>query len=140
DNASHDRVHLIGVILHEGLDRREALSYPRPFIKQFGRAAKYRKINLHPFAAQLLEFPHRFRVQLPGFFIPEKLELFISGHAEPELDPPEINRSSNTLEQAPNGERVPTNPVANWSMLVLPIKIAPASSSRFTTVALAAGV
>ena len=65
---------------------------------------------------------------------------FATAIAEPELDPPEINRSSNTLEQAPNGERVPTNPVANWSMLVLPIKIAPASSSRFTTVALEAGV
>jgi len=32
----------------------------------------------------------------------------------------------------PNGERVPTSPVANWSMFVLPMQIAPASSSRLT--------
>src|SRR5690349_14606565 len=65
---------------------------------------------------------------------------FATATAEPELDPPEIYRSSYTLEQAPNGERVPTNPVANWSMLVLPIRIAPASTSRCTTVALEAGL
>ena len=65
---------------------------------------------------------------------------FATARAEPELDPPEIYRSLYTLEQAPNGERVPTNPVANWSMLVLPIGIAPAFTSRCTTVALDARV
>jgi hypothetical protein len=34
---------------------------------------------------------------------------------------------------------VPTNPVANWSRLVLPSHSAPASSSRCTTVALRSG-
>src|SRR3984893_9211180 len=60
--------------------------------------------------------------------------------AEPELEPPEMYRSSNTLEQAPKGERVPTNPVANWSIFVFPIKMAPASSMRRTTVALTVGL
>ena len=37
------------------------------------------------------------------------------------------------MRQAPQGERVPTRPVANWSRFVLPIRIAPASSRRCTT-------
>ena len=60
--------------------------------------------------------------------------------AEPELEPPEMRSASNTLEQAPYGERVPTRPVANWSRLVLPIAIAPAASRRATTGALDSGV
>ncbi len=55
--------------------------------------------------------------------------------AEPEDDPPEIYRSSNTQRGAPWGERVPFSPVANWSRLVLPIGTAPAARSRATTVA-----
>jgi hypothetical protein len=35
--------------------------------------------------------------------------------------------------------RVPVSPVANWSMFVLPIGIAPAAISRSTTNALRAG-
>ena len=50
--------------------------------------------------------------------------------ALPELDPPEIRSPPNTLSHAPYGERVPVRPVANWSRLVLPTRIAPASSSR----------
>ena len=52
--------------------------------------------------------------------------------AEPELDPPEICFGLNALATAPNGERVPTKPVANWSRLVLPISIAPAFNSNST--------
>src|ERR1017187_1655336 len=33
----------------------------------------------------------------------------------------------------PHGHRVPTRPVANWSRLVLPMGIAPASIKRLTT-------
>src|SRR6478672_7041150 len=59
--------------------------------------------------------------------------------ADPELDPPETYSSSNTQEQAPYGERTPTRPVANWSRFVLPIRIAPASKSRWTAKAVLAG-
>src|SRR6185369_888875 len=55
--------------------------------------------------------------------------------AEPELDPPEMKRLSKTDWQVPYGERVPTRPVANWSMFVFPIGNAPAAISLFTTVA-----
>src|SRR4051794_9780420 len=55
--------------------------------------------------------------------------------ALPELLPPLTWAAENTLLQAPYGERVPTRPVANWSMFVLPTSRAPASSSRRTTVA-----
>ena len=54
--------------------------------------------------------------------------------AEPELEPPEMKSALKLFRQAPYGERVPTNPVANWSRLVLPSGIAPASSSLWTTV------
>ena len=37
------------------------------------------------------------------------------------------------LVHAPYGERVPTRPAANWSRLVLPSAIAPASTSACTT-------
>src|SRR5207237_6369125 len=57
--------------------------------------------------------------------------------ADPELDPPEIYAASNTLLQAPYGLRSPASPVANWSRFVLPTRIAPARSSRFTTGAVA---
>ena len=56
--------------------------------------------------------------------------------AEPELDPPDTRAGSNTDEHAPYGDRVPTSPVANWSMFVLPTISAPAASSRRTTAAL----
>ena len=59
--------------------------------------------------------------------------------AEPELEPPGIKRGSNGLRGTPWGERQPTSPVANWSILVLPTRIAPASSSRATTGAETAG-
>src|SRR5258708_647012 len=50
--------------------------------------------------------------------------------AEPELEPPDMYLLSKTLEHIPYGVLVPTSPVANWSMLVLPIRMAPAFSSR----------
>ena len=59
--------------------------------------------------------------------------------AEPELDPPAISPPPNTLSHAPYGERVPLSPVANWSRFVLPTSSAPASSSRCTAGAVAAG-
>jgi hypothetical protein len=59
--------------------------------------------------------------------------------ADPELDPPAINPPPNTLWVTPYGERVPVSPVANWSMLVLPTTIAPASRSRRTQPALRSG-
>jgi len=52
--------------------------------------------------------------------------------ALPELEPPATRSPPNTLSHAPYGERVPVRPVANWSRLVLPTTIAPASSSRRT--------
>src|SRR4051794_8296048 len=55
--------------------------------------------------------------------------------ALPELLPPLTCAAEETLAQAPYGERVPTSPVANWSMFVLPTGTAPASSSRRTAVA-----
>jgi hypothetical protein len=74
----------------------------------------------------------------PAVSVPnEKLtKPFATTTAEPELDPPEICSLLKTLLQAPYGDLTPTRPVANWSMLVLPIKIAPASSNLRTTVAL----
>jgi hypothetical protein len=59
--------------------------------------------------------------------------------AEPELDPPAIRPPPNTLWAAPYGERVPVSPVANWSILVLPTTIAPASTRRCTQLALRSG-
>ena len=59
--------------------------------------------------------------------------------ADPELDPPETSRPPKTLSQAPNGERTPVSPVANWSRLVFPTRIPPASSRRRTDSALRAG-
>jgi hypothetical protein len=58
--------------------------------------------------------------------------------ADPELDPPEISPPPKTLRGIVYGVRVPFRPVANWSRLVLPTKMAPASSSRETTGAVAA--
>ncbi|MCY1416650.1 hypothetical protein D9M71_321660 [compost metagenome] len=46
--------------------------------------------------------------------------------AEPELEPPLTYSGLKALLTAPYGERVPTSPVANWSRLVLPIRMAPA--------------
>jgi hypothetical protein len=60
--------------------------------------------------------------------------------AEPELDPPLMYSGSIAFRQAPWGERVPVSPVANWSRLVLPIRIPPASSNRCTAVAVFAAV
>ena len=60
--------------------------------------------------------------------------------AEPELEPPLMNLGSNAFFTAPPGERVPVRPVANWSMLVLPTRTAPASSSFCTAVAVFFGV
>ena len=45
---------------------------------------------------------------------------------EPDDEPPGTNRSSNALRAVPKGERVPTSPAANWSMLVFPTTIPPA--------------
>ena len=45
---------------------------------------------------------------------------------EPEEEPPGTNLSSKAFLAVPNGERVPTNPAANWSMLVFPTMIPPA--------------
>ena len=53
--------------------------------------------------------------------------------AEPELDPPEIRSWPKTLRGIGCGVRVPLRPVANWSRLFLPIRMAPASRSRWTT-------
>lgn len=60
--------------------------------------------------------------------------------AEPELDPPLMYSGRNALATAPCGERVPTRPVANWSRLVLPIRMAPAARRRRTTPASSSGV
>ena len=59
--------------------------------------------------------------------------------AEPLDEPPEIRVGSQAFRTAPNGERVPTRPVANWSRFVLPTTTAPAARSRATAVASAAG-
>ena len=59
--------------------------------------------------------------------------------AEPELEPPETMSLPNTLRGMPYGERTPTRPVANWSRLVLPTTIAPASRTRCTAVADSSG-
>ena len=59
--------------------------------------------------------------------------------ALPELDPPAIRSPPKTLSGAPYGLRVPFSPVANWSRLVLPTAMAPASSSSRTPVASTAG-
>ena len=47
---------------------------------------------------------------------------------------------SKALRHAPQGERVPTRPVANWSRLVLPTGTAPAAIRRSTTDADCVGV
>ena len=59
--------------------------------------------------------------------------------AEPALKPPDTQPGLNALRHAPCGDRVPLNPQANWFRLVWPMAMAPASSRRCTTVALAAG-
>lgn len=59
--------------------------------------------------------------------------------AEPELDPPEIRAGSVAARTAPYGLRVPTSPVANWSRLVVPSTIAPASRRAATAGASASG-
>ena len=54
--------------------------------------------------------------------------------AEPELDPPEIRgRGGRRLRGVSVRRAHPTRPVANWSRLVLPSQIAPASMRRWTT-------
>ena len=58
--------------------------------------------------------------------------------AEPELEPPGIREGSNALTGW-TGDRTPTRPVANWSIVDLPIKIAPAACMRSTAVALREG-
>src|SRR5580658_9851493 len=55
--------------------------------------------------------------------------------ADPELEPPLMYSGRKVFGTIPYGERVPTRPVANWSRLVLPATMAPASRSRRTTVA-----
>ena len=59
--------------------------------------------------------------------------------ALPELDPPEIMLGSETDRGMPYGDRVPFSPVANWSRFVLPTRMAPASSSLRTAVAVSTG-
>ena len=59
--------------------------------------------------------------------------------AEPELDPPGTSAGSSAFGGVPYGERVPTSPVANWSRLALPTRIAPASRNRATTSASSVG-
>ncbi len=56
--------------------------------------------------------------------------------ALPELLPPLMWSSESTQWHAPYGERVPTRPVANWSMFVLPMGTAPTATSWSTTRAL----
>ncbi len=59
---------------------------------------------------------------------------------EPALEPPEMYCASTALRQAPQGERVPLRPVANWSRLVLPSGMAPSATRRSTTLADRCGV
>ena len=59
--------------------------------------------------------------------------------AEPEEDPPLISSGRSGWVVIPKGDLVPTNPVANWSMFVLPIGIAPALINISTTKALSGG-
>src|SRR6478736_8744937 len=53
--------------------------------------------------------------------------------ADPLLDPPGRYSAPNGFFGTPYGERTPTNPVANWSRLVLPTGTAPAAINRSTT-------
>src|SRR6185312_16623425 len=53
--------------------------------------------------------------------------------ADPELEPPLTYSRLKTHPGLPYGLRVPTRPVANWSMLVLPMITAPAASKRSIT-------
>src|SRR5207245_183407 len=50
--------------------------------------------------------------------------------ADPPLDPPGIRSSAQGLRDGPNAEFSVDDPIANSSQLVLPIRIAPASSMR----------
>ena len=60
--------------------------------------------------------------------------------AEPDDEPPGTRVGSHALRGTGCGVRVPTRPVANWSMLVLPTGIAPAAIKRSTQYACSAGV
>src|SRR5580704_9140274 len=55
--------------------------------------------------------------------------------ADPELEPPQMYSGRKLFGTMPYGERVPTRPVANWSRLVFPTTMAPASRRRRTTAA-----
>src|SRR5829696_7490807 len=59
--------------------------------------------------------------------------------AEPALDPPGTIVGSKQFRGTGYGVRTPTRPVANWSRLALPIRIAPAAINRSTQVAVASG-
>ena len=59
---------------------------------------------------------------------------------EPELEPPETCLALNAFGTLPYGDLTPTNPVANWSKLVLPMMMAPSSLRFFTTVESLSGV
>lgn len=53
--------------------------------------------------------------------------------ADPELEPPDTYKRLKALRQSPYGLRSPPSPQPNWSRLVLPTKIAPASIKFCTT-------
>src|SRR5512139_165331 len=55
--------------------------------------------------------------------------------AEPPLDPPGARSRAHGLREGPNAEFSVDDPIANSSQFVLPRTIAPARSSRSTTVA-----
>src|SRR6187455_1326360 len=55
--------------------------------------------------------------------------------ADPPLDPPGVRSVDHGLRTAPNAEFSLDDPMANSSQFVLPTMIAPACSSRSTTVA-----
>src|SRR5205807_10299410 len=55
--------------------------------------------------------------------------------AEPPLEPPGMRSSAHGLRVGPNAEFSVDEPIANSSQLVLATRIAPAASSRDTTVA-----
>src|SRR5687768_2717853 len=60
--------------------------------------------------------------------------------AEPPLDPPGVRVRSHGFFDGPSAEFSVDEPIANSSRLVLPMTIAPAASSRSTTVALYGGM
>ncbi len=78
----------------------------------------------------------------PAVSVPSAKETRPSATAtpDPEEEPPGTSLASMALRGTGYGVRTPTRPVANWSRLVLPMRMAPASTSRWTTGADSAGV